>query len=107
MRTVTTALYGTWKSERIPRPSRKQSDNANLSVYIVGIDPDKPTYEQAMTSPQCTKWIEAIESEKAQLQAYGVYKVISAMPKGCRTIDTKWVLAVKWKADGSIEKYKA
>ena len=102
-----TALYGTRKSERILRPSRKQSDNANPSVHTVGIDPDKPTYEQAMTSPQRTKWIEAIESEKAQLQAYGVYKVISAVPKGCRTIDTKWVLAVKRKADGSIEKYKA
>ena len=62
-----TVLYGTRKSERTPKPSRKQSDNANPDIHTIGTDPDKPTYEQAMSSPQCAKWIEAVKSEKAQL----------------------------------------
>jgi hypothetical protein len=70
---------------------------------------NSPTYEEAMEGPYRKEFLEAIEKERQQLQRYNVYDEVSAtdIPEHEKIIDTKWVLIIKRKTDGTIEKFKA
>lgn len=71
----------------------------------MSIDPTRAPscYEEAMAIPG---FVDAMEREMASLRNHGVYETVS-IPPGRKPIGGKWVYAVKQRADGSIEKYKA
>ena len=50
--------------------------------------------------------IKAMEEEMASMRSNHVWELVD-LPKGRKTIGNKWVLKIKRKADGSIERYKA
>ena len=47
-----------------------------------------------------------MEEEMASMRSNYVWELVD-LPKGRKTIGNKWVLKIKRKADGSIERYKA
>ena len=47
-----------------------------------------------------------MEEEMTSMRSNHVWKLVD-LPKGRKTIGNKWVLKIKRKADGSIERYKA
>ena len=47
-----------------------------------------------------------MEEEMTFMRSNHVWEVVD-LPKGCKAIGNKWVLKIKRKADGSIERYKA
>jgi hypothetical protein len=73
------------------------------------VHPDSPTYEEAMEGPYRKEFLEAMEKERQQLQRYNVYNEATAtdIPEHEKIIDTKWVLSIKRKTDGTIETFKA
>ena len=71
-----------------------------------GLDPDNPTYKQAMASPSGLLWIKAIELEYQQIQDNGVWHLVS-LPKGAKPLGTKLVLRRKFLASGDVDKLKA
>ena len=71
-----------------------------------GLDPDNPTYKQAMASPSRLLWIKAIELEYQQIQDNGVWHLVS-LPKGAKPLGTKLVLRRKFLASGDVDKLKA
>jgi hypothetical protein len=85
-----------------------RSDQAKAQRAHV-VHSDSPTYEEAMEGPYRKEFLEAMEKERQQLQEYNVYDEVSAtdIPKHEKIIDTKWVLLIKRKVDGTIEKFKA
>jgi hypothetical protein len=67
------------------------------------------SYPQAMNSPHASYWKDAIAKELAGLVQLNTWEVvhISSMPRGANLMNCHFVFAVKRKADGSIEKFKA
>jgi hypothetical protein len=67
------------------------------------------SFRQAMRSPQRDYWREAIAKELAGLLALETWEMVpaSSMPPGANLMHCHYVFAVKRKADGSIEKFKA
>jgi hypothetical protein len=67
------------------------------------------TYQQALASPHANYWREAINKELAGLIALETWTCMpeSDMPPGSNLMHCHFVFAVKRKADGSIEKFKA
>ncbi|CAL1355789.1 unnamed protein product [Linum trigynum] len=65
---------------------------------------DEPrSFSEAVRHPQLR---EAMIKEIAALVANGTWSLIQA-PAGKRIIDCKWVFKIKYRPDGSIERYKA
>eukprot|EP00953_Heterococcus_sp_UTEX-ZZ885_P039071 20043-Heterococcus_DN1.PRE.3 len=67
---------------------------------------DNPTHKAAMNGPDAARWLAAIDAEiKAQIDN-GTWDLVS-LPIGAHAIGSKFVLRVKYKADGSLDKLKA
>ncbi|KAK2991288.1 hypothetical protein RJ640_024553 [Escallonia rubra] len=70
-------------------------------------DEDEPTsVEEALSSSARNEWMAAMKDELSSMEKNQVCELID-LPPGRKTIGNKWVLKVKRKADGSIDKYKA
>ena len=71
------------------------------------LDLDEPaSYEEALTSLASHEWIVAMRDEMDSMAKNQVWELVDLSP-GRKTIGNKWVLKIKHKVDGSIEKYKA
>ncbi|CAH9146225.1 unnamed protein product [Cuscuta epithymum] len=61
------------------------------------------TFSEASRDPQ---WREAMSREIAALERSGTWR-IQDLPSGKKAIFCKWVYKIKYKSDGSVERYKA
>ncbi|KAL0291278.1 UNVERIFIED_CONTAM: hypothetical protein Scaly_2644400 [Sesamum calycinum] len=91
--------------------------NGNLELYelrdpqgdasIIVEDIDEPTaFEEAVTSPNENERITAMKEEMSSMAKNNVWELVD-LPIGRKTIGNKWVLKVKCKANGRIDKFKA
>ena len=69
-------------------------------------DDEPNTFKEAISCPAKDKWISAMEEELESMKVNHVWELVD-LPMGRRAIGNKWVLKIKHKADGSIERYKA
>ena len=53
-----------------------------------------------------SKWAQAIKEELEALQKNNTW-VLSVLLEGRKTVGCKWIFSIKYKADGSIDRYKA
>ena len=67
------------------------------------------SYRQAMSSPQVEQWREAINKELSGLIALDTWDLvpIASIPAAANIMHCHFVFAIKRKADGSIDKFKA
>ncbi|KAL0421379.1 UNVERIFIED_CONTAM: Retrovirus-related Pol polyprotein from transposon TNT 1-94 [Sesamum latifolium] len=87
--------------------SRRRYEIEGESFMCASVDIDEPaTYEEAVTSPNANEWITAMKEEMSSMAKNNVWELVD-LPAGRKTIGNKWVLKVKRKADGSIDKFKA
>ena len=99
------------EDEVVPRRSNRETRPPNY--YGVWINttqtehcPEPTTFEEASTSPEKEKWMEAMTKEMSSLKANNVYD-LTELPKDRKPVGSKWVFKRKIKADGSVERYKA
>lgn len=64
------------------------------------------SYRDAMKSPQCAKWKDAIKSEFDSLVANNTWEKVDA-PKGVKIVGSRWCFDLKFNAEGEITRYKA
>ena len=68
---------------------------------------DEPRIIKVALSPFTSKeWITAMHNEMESMRTNHVWDLVD-LSSGHKTIGNKWVLKVKRKASGSIERYKA
>jgi hypothetical protein len=53
-----------------------------------------------------SRWIQAMKEEMEALLKNKTWTLVS-LPEGQKTVECKWVFSIKYKADGSVERYKA
>lgn len=67
---------------------------------------DPKTIKEALSTPDAPLWKEAIESEMNSILHNHTWEVVD-LPPGTKPLGCKWILKRKYKADGTIDKYKA
>ena len=71
------------------------------------LDHDEPTnYEEAMMSPDSTKWLDAMKSEMGSMYENEVWTLVD-LPDDQQAIENKWIFRTKTDADSSVTIYKA
>ncbi|KAE8673457.1 Aspartic proteinase A3 [Hibiscus syriacus] len=81
-------------------PNENPLENEEASVDSITI---LDTVEESLKDP---KWKKAIEEELKALENNNTWIIVDLL-KDKKLVDCKWVFTVKYKADGSIERYKA
>ncbi|GKU87876.1 hypothetical protein SLEP1_g2207 [Rubroshorea leprosula] len=79
--------------------SRKHS---TYLAAITSIDEPKSFYQAIKNE----KWREAMRKEITALEQNGTW-TLEQLPAGKKVIDFKWVYKIKYKPDGTVERYKA
>jgi hypothetical protein len=70
-------------------------------------DVDEPaSFSEALHSPNGDEWMTAMQEEMSSMDKNNIWELVDLLPR-CKTIVNKWVLKVKHKANGSIDRYKA
>ena len=67
---------------------------------------NEPSYREALSSPTRGEWMDAMKDELSFMDKNSMWELVD-LPPGCKAIGNKWVLKVKRKENGSIDKYKA
>ena len=71
------------------------------------LDHDEPTnYEEAMMSPDSTKWLEAMKSEMGSMYENKVWTLVG-LPDDRQAIENRWIFNKKTNAYGNVTVYKA
>ena len=71
------------------------------------LDHDEPTnYEEAMMSPDSTKWLEAMKPDMGSMSENKVWTLVD-LPDDRHAIKNKWIFKKKTDADGNVTVYKA
>ncbi|GMI95547.1 hypothetical protein HRI_003224000 [Hibiscus trionum] len=85
------------------------NDLDTLSDHIAQaylLDEDPKTYEEAIRSIDASFWKSAIKDELESIMSNHTWELVD-LPRGFKTINSKWVFRKKLRPDGSIQKYKA
>eukprot|EP00253_Pinus_taeda_P016023 PITA_16023 len=89
---------------RTSRHKRKQQSTVNFALMANLHSIFEPqTYSEAKST---SEWEQAMEAEFQSLQKNHTW-TLSDLPEGKKPISCKWVYKVKYKADGTLDKYKA
>ena len=70
------------------------------------LENEPATVKEALSGPDSPLWKEAINSEIESIMLNHTWELVD-LPPGCKPLGCKWILKRKYKADGSIDKYKA
>ena len=85
-------------------------DQTNYGIFASDLSaiPDPKNIDEAMASPFREKWLEAMQKEITSLKALGAFDetTVNKVPSGRKLTKGKWVFKVKYKRDGTIEKFK-
>ena len=74
---------------------------------MISHDEEEPkTKQQALSDPKAEEWFEAMNEEMNSMESNQVWDLVY-LPLGRKTIGNKWVLNIKHKVDGIIDKFKA
>ena len=102
------------RSERVSRPPQRLTTNEdgelqnleNVHGYCnYAVQEEPATITEAMEGEDRAEWEKALESEHQSIVKSGTYELVDR-PQGRKILRTKYVLKIKRKQDGSVDKYK-
>jgi len=93
------------RSQRVRRLAIPDDYEVYISVDM-NSEGDPTSYEEAIKSPNSSKWLTAMEDEIRSMSTNKVWD-LTEIPKGAKTVGCKWVYKTKKDSRGNIERYKA
>ena len=105
------SVYSTEKESAVfPFPSSApvQEELPN-TAFMTSPCGDPVSVEDAMSRPDAARWQAALDKEVQSMVDRGVYEFVpvSSLPRGAKLIPNKVVFKRKYRADGTLDKYKA
>ncbi|XP_019435943.1 PREDICTED: uncharacterized protein LOC109342409 [Lupinus angustifolius] len=103
------SMQTTSRNPHIPHPLSSILSYSSISslhlphVLSITIHTEPRIYEQAIKS---SEWINAMTNELTALESNNTWSIVD-LPDDKVPIGSKWVYKIKYKSDGSIERYKA
>ncbi|KAL0333939.1 UNVERIFIED_CONTAM: Retrovirus-related Pol polyprotein from transposon TNT 1-94 [Sesamum angustifolium] len=88
---------------RSKRAKRAKTFGPDFLTYLLENEPR--TINEALSSPEAPFWKEAINNEIESIMQNHTWELVD-LPSGSKPLGCKWILKRKYKADGSIDKYK-
>ena len=91
---------------------RRSAISNDYVVYSIesecdlSLDEDPISFRQAMESEDSEKWLIAAKDEIKSMGDNKVWDLVE-LPKGFKTIGSKWIFKTKRDSKGNIERYKA
>ena len=82
----------------------RYADGASMVVARVK---EPRSVKEAINLPERQKSIDAMKAELNALVENGTWEVVDEPKKGTNIVDSKWVLKIKFDADGDVECFKA
>jgi hypothetical protein len=92
--------------KRQRRLSSMLKDYYLMESKVVAIEDDPTNFAKAMESYDAEQWLKAMHEELDSISKNEVWDLIE-LSAGRKLVGCKWVLRKKYKADGSLNKYKA
>jgi hypothetical protein len=83
--------------------TRRLSEPLRAFVHVLSSVQVPTRIQEALSKP---KWTQAIKEEMEALLKNDTWTLIP-LPEGKKAVRCKWVFSIKYKVDGSIERYKA
>nr|GFC38468.1 zinc finger, CCHC-type [Tanacetum cinerariifolium] len=94
------------KSTRTRKAKSFGDKTLSQREYCLIIEEDPRTLSEAIASRDVSFWKEAVQSEIDSIMHNDTWE-LTDLPPGCKALGCKWILKIKMKVDGSIDKYKA
>ena len=94
------------RSKRGNIPRRHFEIEGNILLCAEKDEEEPASFKEVLSSSARDEWMTAMQDEMSSMDKNKVWKLVD-LPPGRKTIGNKWVLKIKRKADGSIDKYKA
>ena len=94
------------RSNREGIPKKRFEIEGESFLVTPGGDDEPRSAQEALSGPTSKEWKNAMEEEMDSMKKNRVWKLVD-LPQGRKAIGNKWVLKIKRKVDGSIDKYKA
>lgn len=95
------------RSMRTPAP-RRRFDIDQGGIFLAAQEgvTEPRTVAEALSGSDAKEWIGAMQEEMDSMRKNQVWDLVD-LPPGRKTVGNKWVLKIKRKADGSVERFKA
>ena len=93
-------------NEERPQRERRPPNRYEEWVYVADNTCDPKSVDEAVSSNNKEKWMEAMKNEIDSLKGNDVWDLMK-LPEGRKAIGSKWVFKTKHDAEGNIERYKA
>ena len=94
------------RSTRPKLPQRHFTIKNEAYIVTPHDDEEHRTIKEALECPAKEKWKVTLEYEMESLKVNQIWTLVD-LPSGRKTIGNKWILKLKRKVDGSINRYKA
>ncbi|KAL0366199.1 UNVERIFIED_CONTAM: Retrovirus-related Pol polyprotein from transposon TNT 1-94 [Sesamum radiatum] len=92
---------------KVPHKDKNETPYELWKEFLTYVLENEPrTINEALSSPEAPFWKEAINSEIESIMQNHTWELMD-LPPGSTPLGCKWILKRKYKADGSIDKYKA
>ncbi|XP_070010198.1 uncharacterized mitochondrial protein AtMg00820-like [Nicotiana sylvestris] len=91
--------------KKIPR-RRFYIEDGELFMMLLQEENDPKNVKEALSCPSKDKWTKTMEDELESMRVNKVWELVD-LPEGRKAIGSKWVLKIKLKVDGTVERFKA
>lgn len=102
--TTTTEILNTRPARQTRIPRRLTED---YYCYLAFGEDEPATLEEALSSPQVTRWCEAMQIEKTALTENNTWMFVDKPKKDVLVVNTKWVFKIKQDENGKNSLFKA
>ena len=97
------------ETQELRRSNRSRQPPDYYGVWVNAVEDqigEPTTYEEAVSSKDGDKWKRAMEEEMDSIKRNNVWE-LQELPKGRKTVGSKWVFRKKFNEEGAVERYKA